>query len=281
MAGRIVWLASYPKSGNTWLRLLLTNLIFGKEDAADINDIELPGCAVPACHFFEESSLIDPCLLKSEEIDELRPKILEKYASEVKGDAYLKVHDAYRRLDGGEPLLGRGYAVIALYIMRDPRDVAISLAHHMGFSIDESINMLNSREGMIGGSRKRYDSQLSQLLQSWSRNVESWVDQKDLPVYVLRYEDLHEDTFTALRKASDFLGFDFSAEEIKHAVRFSDFSELQRQEKQRGFCEHYPKSTAPFFRTGRVGGWREILTEEQQGAIMQKHRRVMERFGYL
>lgn len=281
MAGRIVWLASYPKSGNTWLRLLLTNLILGEVGAADINDIGLPGSDVSGCFFFEEATLIDPSLLKSEEIDELRPGILKKYASEVEGEVYLKVHDAYRRLHGEEPFLGRGYAAVALYLLRDPRDVAISLAHHMGFSIDESINMLNSRDGMIGGSRKHYDSKLSQLLQGWSRNVESWVDQKDLPVYVLRYEDLHEDTFTALRKASDFLGLGFSEEKIRHAVRFSDFSELQRQEKEGGFREHFPKSTAPFFRSGRVGGWREILTEKQQEAIMQKHRRVMERFGYL
>ena len=281
MEGRIVWLASFLKSGNTWLRLLLANLCSDEECPVSINAITLQQDDIVNRFSFEEQALLDSSLLLQHEIDELIPAIVEGIAARASSDIYIKIHDAYRHLDDGKPIVGCGYRGVSLYIIRDPRDVAVSSSFHCGISIDRAIAYMNTPHCMLGGWRKRFSRKIPQEQQDWSRHVESWVDQKDLPVHIVRYEDLHEDPVANLRKITRFLGMEFTEEKIRHAVRSTEFPELQRQELKSGFCERSPESSAPFFRSGRVGGWREILTEEQQEAIMRQHRHVMERFGYL
>jgi aryl sulfotransferase len=281
MAGAIVWLASYPKSGNTWLRLLLANLLSCKAEAADINEINLPRRDIVSRGNFEEITLVDSSLLTHDEVDALRPQVTSALAAEAEGDVYVKVHDAYRLLANGEPLLGQGQARAALYVLRDPRDVAISASFHNGTSIEKAIALLNNPQATLNKNGKRYISQVHQLMYDWSGHVESWADQRDVPVYVIRYEDLHDAPAATLLKASDFLGFPVSAETVEHAVRYAEFSGLQRKEQEAGFRERPIWSTTPFFRSGRAGGWREVLSLEQQQAITGAHRRVMERFGYI
>lgn len=281
MASSIVWLASYPKSGNTWLRLLLANLLSNEADAVDINDIDLPHRHVVARSGFDEHFLIDTSLLTREELDEMRPLLVGEVAGSAKGDIYVKMHDAYRILESGEPLLGRGHARAALYMLRDPRDVAISWAHHCGTSIGKAIQEMNNPASSLGAKRKCYDSQVPQLLLDWSAHVGSWIEQTDVPVHVIRYEDLHDDPASALQAAADFLNLEVTPGKVQHAVNCTDFAALQRQEQGEGFCERPLKSASPFFRSGRFGGWREILTPEQQQAITRAHQRVMDRFGYI
>lgn len=281
MAGSIIWLASYPKSGNTWLRLLLANLLSNNADAVDINEMELPQWPLALRECFDDLTLIDSSLLLRDEEDALRPYEVEAIAAEAKGDVYVKVHDAYRTLANGTPLLGRGQARAALYVIRDPRDVAISYAHYNNFSIDRAITSLNNPDAILMRGCERYTPQVHQALYDWSGNVESWVDQRDVPVQIIRYEDLHDAPVTTLQKAADFLGLAVSLERVEHAVRCAEFSKLQRKEQEAGFRERPTHSTAPFFRAGRTGGWREILSLEQQQAITQAHQRVMARFGYI
>jgi aryl sulfotransferase len=279
MAGAIVWLASYPKSGNTWLRLLLANLLSGKAEAADINEINLPGRDIVSRGNFEEITLVDSSLLTHGEVDALRPQVVEAITAGTEKDFFVKVHDAYRSLANGEPLLGRARA--ALYVLRDPRDVAISSSFHNGTSIEKAVALLNNPQTTLDKSGKRYISRVHQLIYDWSGHVESWMDQRDVPVHVIRYEDLHDAPAATLLKAADFLGLAVSAESVEHAVRCAEFSRLQRREQEAGFRERPIRSTAPFFRSGRAGGWREVLSLEQQQAITGAHRRVMERFGYI
>lgn len=281
MSGSFIWLASYPKSGNTWLRLLLANLLSGRREAMDINEIDLPHCSAIRHEDLEEMTQIDTSLLKSDEVDALRPLVSRVHAAEVDGVAYVKVHDAYRILANGEPLLGRGLARAALYVLRDPRDVAVSYSFHNGTSIEQTISVLNSPRAVLAKGQKYYTAQVPQLMRDWSSHVESWVDQKDVPVHVIRYEDMHARTVENLRKAADFLGLVVSTEAVEQAVRNTEFTQLQRNEQESGFRGRPIQSTAPFFRSGRAGGWREVLSHEQQQAITDAHQRVMARFGYI
>ncbi len=279
MAGAIIWLASYPKSGNTWLRLLLANLLSGKEEAVDINEIGLPQRDIVNRDNFEEITLIDSSLLSHDEVDALRPRVVKEITSKADGDIYVKVHDAYRTIAGGEPLLGHGCARAGCYVIRDPRDVAISFAFHCGISIEQAIKLMNNPRMVL--DRRHNLPRLHQVTYDWSRHVESWIEQNDVPVHVIRYEDLHESPIATMQAAADFLGLAASADAVEHAVRCTDFSALQRQEKVAGFRERPMQSTAPFFRSGCAGIWREMLNPEQQQAITQTHHRVMSRFGYI
>jgi len=279
--GRIVWLASYPKSGNTWLRLLFANLLSMGEEPVDINRINLCKRYPVNRADADDITLIDTDLLTKDEADRLRPRIIEGIVAETTEPVYLKVHDAYRVNPDGEPVLGRGVARAALYIVRDPRDVAVSFSFHAHVGIDRAIGWLNSNHHTLAANLSHLESQLPQVTLDWSGHVASWTEQYDVPVHVLRYEDLRADPVGSFGAAIAFLGLAASRAQVERAARFADFTTLQRQEQQKGFSERSLKSIAPFFRSGRAGGWAETLTPVQQEAIAAAHRPMMERYGYL
>lgn len=279
MAGP-VWLASYPKSGNTWLRLLLSNLLCGRRGPEDINNLGLAAFCLVNRPVIEDLTLVDTFLLTGEECDRMRPTLMEEAWREAADhDIFIKVHDAYRHLADGTPLLGRP-ARAALYVLRDPRDVAVSLAFHTGNPIGKAVDQILSVGTRMAGNKPRHE-QVPQPLLDWSGHVRSWTGQRDVPVHVLRYEDLRADTVGFFGRATAFLGLEATSDELARAVRQSDFSALQRQEAEKGFRERRPESSAPFFRSGRAGGWVDVLTREQAAAIEAAHGEVMAAYGYL
>ena len=155
---RTIWLASYPKSGNTWFRMLVANLSATDGKPVDINDLPERGGIASARGPFDHLTLIDSGLLTHDEIDCLRPRVYEELARGAQDDEYdkpeaippvrfVKVHDAYTLTPKGEPLLaGRRGADGAIVIVRDPRDVAPSLANHNRVDLDEAIALMNNAE---------------------------------------------------------------------------------------------------------------------------------------
>ena len=127
---------------------------------------------------------------------------------------------------------------------------------------------------------KRLYNQLRQRLLSWSTHVLSWVEAPGFSVCVLRYEDMKHDPVDVFERAVRFSGLEYGRKDILNAVEASSFEKLQRQEKEEGFKEKSPSSEM-FFRKGEVGSWREELTEKQAGRVIQNHREIMERFGYI
>lgn len=283
MPGSIVWLASYVKSGNTWLRLLLANLLSDSPRPVDINNIDNADYSIMNRRDIEELTLVDSSLLSPAELDALWPCTVAAIAGTARREGYHKLHEAYRRDARGVPLLGRGHARAALYVLRDPRDVAVSWAHHSGISLDRAIAELNRVDDAPAAKPRRHTPQIREVQLDWSRHVESWVDQRDVPVHVIRYEDMLADTAASLRGVVAFLGLDVAPDRVEHAVRCTEFKTLQAQERAHGFRERPPVAgkAAPFFRSGRAGAWREVLSAAQAQAIVEAHGRAMRRFGYL
>jgi aryl sulfotransferase len=167
----------------------------------------------------------------------------------------------------------------AIYLVRDPRDVLVSLAHHNSTMIDEATDLMNAPDGALAGDCEGLATQLRQKLMGWSGHVQSWLDQSDVPVHTVRYEDLLADPVAAFGAALRFVQMPATITEIERAVRYADFVELQRQENENGFRERVSR-TAPFFRAGRAGGWQKTLTGEQADMIEGCHAVVMARLGY-
>lgn len=275
----IVWLASFPKSGNTWFRIFLANLNAGEAGPADINNLDERGGIASSRYEFEEVTLLDSSLLAHDDVDRLRPRVYEAVAAETCEPRWIKVHDAYTATDEGEPLFGCGTARAAIYLVRDPRDIAVSLAHHHDTTIDAAIALMNRPGGEYCSDVTSLARQLRQKLNGWSGHVTSWLDQGDVPVHTVRYEDLLAEPVARFGAALKFANRPATDEEIARAVGHSDFAELQRQEAEKGFGERMP-CAASFFRAGRAGGWRESLTRAQVDAIEQCHAAVMARLGY-
>jgi hypothetical protein len=288
----IIWLASYPKSGNTWFRLLLANLNSGAEGPADINDLHQKSGIASGRWPFDAHLLIESGLLTHEETDNLRPRLYELLSSveggaqddvePVGGARFMKVHDAYLPTGNGEALLGGANgAKKAIVIVRDPRDIAPSLAGHMRSDLEAAIDFMADAASAFCGGRAAQDNQLRQRLSDWSGHVASWLDQADVPTHLIRYEDLQSDTAAVLADALAFIGQSASPAEIQRAVEWSAFSELSRQEKERGFREApRPHAPTPFFRRGETGTWREALSPEQVSRVERQHAAMMRRLGY-
>lgn len=279
MNGKVVWLASYPKSGNTWLRMFISNLMANDNQAVHINNIL--GQSAGERTVFDAVTGIDSSNLFPEEADELRSEFYRRMSRETDELRFMKVHDAYQYLPDQQPIFPPDATRCTLYLVRNPLDVVPSFSHHMPMSIDEAITCLNDDGFTINTEKKNVTNSLSQKLSSWSENVLSWVNAPTgMNVHVMRFEDMKKspiETFTAAVKA---MGLMKSDEEIKRALEFSSFVTLQEMELHSGFREK-PMHSAAFFRVGKTGTGRTMLTQEQVELIVARHTEVMQLFGYL
>lgn len=267
----LVWLASYPKSGNTWMRVLLSNLTAGGDAPVDIN--KLPEDDIPISRRrFTDDTLVDPGLLDRRELDRMRPAYHDFIAAQLATAFFCKTHDRFTNRDGA-PALGTA-ARAALYLLRDPRDVAVSLTHHFARDLDAVVAMMTDARWAFGGGR-----QIPYLLGDWAGHATGWTEQRLIPVKAVRYEDLRADPAAGLADILAFLGVTATDGEIRRAVGHSDLAELQRQENAGGFVESQPGQER-FFRSGRVGEWREVLDTRHVVAIENRFGPVMERWGY-
>lgn len=276
--GGIYWLASYPKSGNTWLRAFLRNLQEDREEPADINELDTGGIAA-ARAWLDEVLGFDTAELTPDEVELLRPRVYD-WCVRDEEIGYHKIHDAYTLTADAEPLVGREATLGAVYIVRNPLDVASSAANHWHCPVDEAIARMGRPAAALAGARRSLPTQVRQRMLTWSGHVLSWVDAPGLTCEVVRFEDMEADPLPTFTRAAAFLELPHDEERVAKAVRFSRFEELSRQEEDKGFRER-PQHTERFFRAGRSGGWREALTDEQVERIVADHGTVMRRFGYL
>ena len=288
-----VWLTSYPKSGNTWFRALLSNLDPARATPAEINALDVTDSIASSRGRFENHTLIESGLLTFDEIDDLRPALYRHLATDTYEDPFdpetkypvrfVKTHDGYTHTRHGEPMMGGAAAAAgALLFVRDPRDVAPSLANHQHCTIDEAITIMSDADYSFCAHPKMLVNQLRQRLLGWGGYAASWLDQNDVPVHLIRYEDMHSAPFATLRGALSFAGWSADDAMIERAVGFAAIDELQRQEAAIGFGEapHPKHGTARFFRRGVAGGWREDVTRAQVARIERDHAVMMERLGY-
>ena len=275
----IIWLASYPKSGNTWFRIFLSNLLQPENAPADINDLESTPIA-SARGIFDTITGFNAADLSHDESDRFRPEVYEHLSSNAEDIQFQKVHDAFTYLDDGSALLSKKATRGAIYFIRNPLDVAISYANHSGIPIDKSIEQINDPDHAFCYKSKQLHNQLRQKLLTWSQHVESWVDHSGIDVHVMRYEDMKNNPLKTFSGAVDFAGLEKTDAEIQQALKHSDFKEIQKQEQEKGFHEKAPDCQA-FFKKGECGYWREVLNEDQVKQIIDAHATIMKRFGYL
>jgi hypothetical protein len=272
----IWWLASYPKSGNTWLRIALASLLSGRP--ADIN--AMPRVSVIAINRtrFDTALGIESADLTFEQETNLRPRAYEIWAADAAQPLYCKTHDAYRRTPAGEPLFPTAVTLGAVCVVRDPRAVAVSFANHLAEPIDKAIARMEDAAAGLSPSGRQLSPPLFQLTGCWRDNVDSWL-RAPFPVHLVRYEDMHRDPHATFGAVAAFLGLPSDRERIAAAVDAASFSRLQALERATGFIEK-PMQAAAFFREGSIDGWRRTLLPEQAARIVAANEAVMRRLGY-
>ena len=274
----IIWIASYPKSGNTWTRAFLHNLLRileGDEDPVDINAMnEYSTWELVAARYAKILGK-KPEELTHEDVARLRCRVQEMIADENDGLTLIKTHNCLA-MDRGYPVINTKVTSGAIYIVRNPLDVAISFANHLGKSIDETIEIMNT-PGLKTPLTKKA---VHEVYGSWSENVASWTARPHRAIYVMKYEDMHADPEKTFGRLARHLLLNPTRRQLLKAIENSSFERLKEQEKKEGFREK-PKTAKTFFRSGKTGEWRKKLSREQIDRIITAHGEQMRRFGYL
>jgi aryl sulfotransferase len=277
--GNIFWLASYPKSGNTWMRILLTNYLRRAEQPADINSLD-GGPIASARQVFDDNVGIEASDLTQDEIERYRPFVYEQISAQATEPLFLKVHDAFTYTRYGYPLISKTATAGVIYLVRNPLDVAVSLAHHSATTVERIVRKMADPDFAFVQSPHRLHTQLRQRLLTWGGHVASWVNEPGLRLHLVRYEDLRADPIAVFTGVVRFCGLDDEAGRIARAVDFSRFERLQQQEAAHGFVEKMPQA-ASFFRKGASGSWREAMAPELAAKLIADQREAMQRLGYL
>jgi hypothetical protein len=275
---RAIWIASYPKSGNTWVRVFLHNLLGelrGREEAHDINALHLLTGRESLAAGFEKRLGKSPKEATPQQIAAARFEVQADMVAAVKGPAFIKTHNAVANVDGF-PTINFDVTKAAIYIVRNPLDVAVSYAHYSGLSPGAIIAYMADPSGNIHpGDRRVYE-----FLGSWSFHTASWMSIPNRPVLLMRYEDMLSAPERSFGRLAAFLRVRPSPVQLSRAIEKSSFSEMARQEEQDGFNER-PPTADKFFREGKSGQWREALSQSLISAVVSAHAPMMMRFGYL
>lgn len=273
----LIWLASFPKSGNTWLRSFLSALLY--DGKVDINNLRV-GSTYSSKVVVEE--FLDLCAddLLPKEIEVYR-KIAYQYYSDISDkELFVKIHDAFTNSEiDNEPLIPIECSRLVIYIVRNPLDVALSFANHNGVDYQEAIDKtINNTEASLGKNHKSTD-ELYQFMGDWSMHVNSWLNQNIIPVHLVRYEDMKSNSFETFKGITKAVGLKVTDDQILRAIEATEFDKLREQEKQKGFhIKAIPSST--FFHKGETGRWKSELKQQQITQIYSAHSVMMKKLGY-
>ena len=275
-APKIVWIASYPRSGNTWIRIFLQNLthiMAGREGAPDINALKQFSPWDLDREYYDDDSVLlrtDPDAIAR--FIPYRLRALQRLGADRQAPLFVKTHCTFG-LIGGQPTIDPAITRGAVYIVRNPLDVAVSLARHIGQPFDFVVKLMCMPNACTWVAPNVID-----FPASWSQNVASWTSARG-NICVLRYEDLLDApnvAFTAL--SNRFFNPRPNDEQIRRAIELSQIDQLRAEEQRHGFYDASPH--ARFFQEGRAGG-RDALSRDHVDWIVANNGAQMRRFGYL
>ena len=247
----------------------------GESEGLDVNSINRFSLGENFIHFYKEVCGFEPKPNDYYKIAENRHRVQEAIADQFEGMIFCKTHNALV-IDRNHSIINFSVTSGAIYIVRNPLDVAISLAHHIGKSIDQAIAVMATQ----GVETPINETRVHEVWGSWSQHVASWTQKPHPAIYVMRYEDMLNDSDKTFGGLASHLLLNPTAAELKVAIQRASFSSLREQEDQSGFKEK-PEHADRFFREGRADQWKQALTRKQIDAIVNVHGAQMKRFGYL
>jgi hypothetical protein len=281
-ANKIIWLASYPKSGNTWFRSFLTALK-SEYVAFNINELKTDGI-FSGKEQLENVLDIEADFLLPTEIEQFQRIAWNYTAAQSKRNKFVKIHDAFTYIDDAQSttLIPEEATFKAVYFVRHPYDVVPSLANHNGKDIESTVAFFNDPDSAFINVKKKKNfaaNQFYQHLGTWNEHVKSWLERPSFPVHFIRYEDMKMSPFDTFKKAIEFMELDYSDEQIHQALEMTKFENLRKQEEEKGFREKGSK-TKFFFNKGEMNYGKSLLSEQQITHINTVNEEMMKHFGY-
>lgn len=274
---QIIWLASYPKSGNTWVRCFLDAYILGE---LDINEI-LTSISDDLGHLYQIGDGSDVTKLPVQYQNLTRPMAMLRLVRQhvmTRGEEvplFVKTHMPHVVANGIE-LLPEPLTKKVVYLVRDPRDVLPSFAKHMGVDLDTGLQWMEDKYRHLSSN----DHRVGELISSWDNHVNTFLNADTHNVMWLRYEDMLADPVKAFSRLLEHAGITPDEERVKKALDEVDIQKLREREKKEGFRESSPHAKNQFFGSGGSSN-RQKLEPKHVHRIEKAFGRVMKRLGYI
>ena len=259
----IIWLASYPKSGNTWVRSLLTAYYYSKNGDFSFELLKNIG-------LYPQKKYFDIKINKPGEINSYWDISQKKIISKKK-KIILKTHNSLLALNG-KNFTKPEYTLGIIYIVRDPRNVITSLKNHYDLDYEQSLDFMLNEKKYIYDIREKNDYSDFHFLSSWSNHYKSWINNNLFKKMVIKYEDLEKNTYETLKNLITYINGIYQVNEkideikINNCIKTTRFEILKHKEKKEGFSENvYSKKTKKkidFFHLGSKNKWREIVPKK-------------------
>ena len=259
----IIWLASYPKSGNTWVRSLLSAYYYSKNGNFNFELLK-------NINVYPQQKYFDVKIDKPGEINSYWDISQEKIISKKK-IKILKTHNSLLALNG-KNFTKPQYTLGIIYIVRDPRNVITSLKNHYDLDYEQSLDFMLNEKKYIYDIREKNDYSDFHFLSSWSNHYKSWINNNLFKKMVIKYEDLENDTFKTLKNLIIYINSLFQVNEkideikINNCIKTTNFEILKHKEKKEGFPENvYSKKTnkkIDFFNLGPKNKWEKVVPKE-------------------
>ena len=274
----IIWCASYPKSGNTWLRAIITSLLYSKDGIFNFDLLKKVGQFPRRNHFKE---LID---------DFTDLKNLSKYwiqaQEKINSDGKLRIfktHNGNYNFSGND-FTNKKNTLGVIYIVRDPRNIISSLSNHYQHDFMFSTDFLLNEKSFLSNKDPNFisDENIITLLGSWKNHYNSWKVASNL--LLIRYEDLILDVKSQINRLSNFLkkfAYFYTNEiKINNIIETTSFELLKEKEENEGF-EEAVNSKIKFFNLGPKSDWKNIVNTKLIHKIEKSFEKEMKELNYL
>ena len=277
----IIWIASYPKSGNTYIRSFLSSYFFSKKGKLDFNLlINIP--QFPSIRFSQKDFLSF-----KDAAQNWIPN--QKYFFDRKKIFFLKTHNSLNKFNNIE-FTNNQETAGAIYIVRDPRNVITSMCHHYSFSLEYAFKKMLDQNASLSEKASNGDCSNFTHLGTWSEHYKSWKNNKKFKVLFIKYEDLKSKKEEIFKKIINFIEElngnkkeDFNENKFINSIRSTNFVNLKNKELNEGFDESYMTKDGKkinFFNMGFKNKWENLLPQNMIDIINQRFDKELKELGY-
>tara|TARA_B100000700_G_scaffold330072_1_gene454480 strand:- start:1451 stop:2305 length:855 start_codon:yes stop_codon:yes gene_type:complete len=283
----IIWIASYPKSGNTWIRSLIGSYFFTKTGVFNFDVLKNIKQFSPVI----SDSIINEKLHYQSKVSQswIPSQININKDNKIH---FLKTHNAMCSINGNN-FTDKFNTSAAIYIVRDPRNVLSSISHHYEINHKQSLEFITNKRKIIypikSGSINKSNEKDFNFLSDWSTHYNSWKNMGFCPIKIIKYEDIildNKETFISiLNFLSKFIKIKFDDKKIDNSLSSTTFDKLSSLEKKVGFEESiYSKKINKkirFFNLGKENKWKKILDKNIVKNVEKAFNKEMSELGYL
>ena len=282
----IFWIASYPKSGNTWIRTLISSYYYTEDGIfkeSKIHNID----QFPQKKYFKDFKY-DKTIVND------TARLWLKAQKKINLDKklrFFKTHNAFGNLNGN-PFTDNTNSIGAIYVVRDPRNVITSLKNHYELNDNQAYSWMTNENNYLYDIHNFKEDGYSdfQFISSWSTNYKSWKVQKKIPIKIIKYEDLLNETYLIFKDLINFINIivnnseQINKDKLKKAIDSTLFDKLRKEEQDKGFTESVlsrdGKRKIPFFNLGPKNDWNKILNIKMVKKIEEVFAESMKDLSY-